>query len=84
MLHLCRDELKQVVTSDLQRLLGVEGEPVFVKYVEFGIFFTFNHFSVRKMRLSLIDQQYMLIAAIYIGTKHFHCMTEAMTQSWKQ
>ncbi|VVB14434.1 unnamed protein product [Arabis nemorensis] len=26
------DELKQVVTSDLQRLLGVEGEPVFVNH----------------------------------------------------
>jgi oxygen-dependent protoporphyrinogen oxidase len=33
------DELKQVVTSDLQRLLGVEGEPVSVKYVNFGDFF---------------------------------------------
>lgn len=37
--YLCRDELKQVVTSDLQRLLGIEGEPAFVKYVEFGDFF---------------------------------------------
>ncbi|KAH0860887.1 hypothetical protein HID58_089148 [Brassica napus] len=27
------DELKQVATSDLQRLLGVEGEPVFVNHV---------------------------------------------------
>ncbi|KAL0887933.1 hypothetical protein Bca101_011916 [Brassica carinata] len=27
------DELKQVVTSDLQRLLGVEGEPVFVNHI---------------------------------------------------
>lgn len=27
-----RDELKQTVTSDLRQLLGVEGEPTFVKY----------------------------------------------------
>ncbi|KAF8106282.1 hypothetical protein N665_0145s0092 [Sinapis alba] len=27
------DELKQAVTSDLQRLLGVEGEPVFVNHI---------------------------------------------------
>lgn len=29
-----RDELKQIVTSDLRQLLGVEGEPTFVKYVK--------------------------------------------------
>lgn len=28
----CSDELKQVVTSDLRKLLGAEGEPTFVKY----------------------------------------------------
>ncbi|KAL8097656.1 hypothetical protein AgCh_030684 [Apium graveolens] len=28
-----RDELKQIVTSDLRQLLGAEGEPTFVKYV---------------------------------------------------
>lgn len=26
-----RDELKQIVTSDLRQLLGAEGEPTFVK-----------------------------------------------------
>lgn len=28
-----RDELKQIVISDLKQLLGVEGEPTFLKYV---------------------------------------------------
>jgi len=27
----CRDKLKEVVTSDLRKLLGAEGQPVFVK-----------------------------------------------------
>ncbi len=27
-----RDELKQIVSSDLRQLLGAEGEPTFVKY----------------------------------------------------
>lgn len=29
-----RDDLKQIVTSDLRQLLGAEGEPTFVKYVD--------------------------------------------------
>lgn len=30
--HISRDELKQIVSSDLRQLLGAEGEPTFVKY----------------------------------------------------
>lgn len=32
-----RDELKQIVTSDLRQLLGAEGEPNFLTYVCFMI-----------------------------------------------
>lgn len=30
-INFCRDELKQIVTSDLRNLLGTEGQPTFVK-----------------------------------------------------
>lgn len=40
----CSDELKKIVTSDLRKLLGAEGEPSFVKYV-------INLFSVLTLLL---------------------------------
>lgn len=33
-----RNELKQIVTSDIRQLLGAEGEPTFVKYIIFSLF----------------------------------------------
>lgn len=35
-----RDELKQIVTSDIRHLLGAEGEPTFVKYIIISVIYS--------------------------------------------
>lgn len=42
---LCRNEIQEVVTADLRKLLGVEGQPTFMRYGEYLLQSWFYVFS---------------------------------------
>ena len=69
--------MKQIVTSDLRRLLGAEGEPAFVKYILFSALG--NGLACASFMLTLMACG-KLVAVISTGAKHFPCMGETMNQ----
>lgn len=53
------------MSSDLQRLLGVDGEPVSVKYVEFGVY---CHLIVLVYKIG----DYPYRSTIYVNCSHYY------------
>lgn len=89
LLYTLRDKLMPVVKSDLKRLLGVEGEPTFVKWDVLllvshqnllPICLYFWRSSIWKSGIIKHSSFVHLTAGMYTGPTLSHCITGSMTQ----